>query len=312
MQSVQGTIHVYSGPSGPKLTCFEFGQEPLDQVVLFVAGLTDGYMSVPYLDTLSNSLKNLGWGLVQAHIRSSYFGYGVGSLDKDIDDLSKCVSFLRTKSHKRKVVLMGHSTGSQNVVHYLLSNYTSGTTAIDAGIAQAPVSDREGMLPSNDKEREKWERWLSKSSELIKNGNSRELMEREAGDATGGAPITAYRFNSLIGIGGDDDYFSSDLPAEKIDATWAGIAAKNIPILILEGEKDEYVPTTIDKVQLISSWRNSFTKWFKEENQNVIGKFVIVKGANHKVDGKEAQTELVNYVVDFLMKNFKPKTANSL
>jgi alpha-beta hydrolase superfamily lysophospholipase len=53
-------------------------------------------------------------------MRSSYLGYGTGSLQRDFEDISACVSYLLANG-KRLVVLMGHSTGSQNSIHYLLN-----------------------------------------------------------------------------------------------------------------------------------------------------------------------------------------------
>lgn len=91
--SVQGTLHTYS----PGLTCFEFGSSNDDdkasreKVVLFVGGLTDGYLSTPYLPALAKSLEEQGWALVQVHLSSSYLGYGTGSLDTDVDELHKWV-----------------------------------------------------------------------------------------------------------------------------------------------------------------------------------------------------------------------------
>lgn len=53
-------------------------------------------------------------------MRSSYMGYGTGSLRRDFEDISACISYLVTNG-KRLVVLMGHSTGSQNSIHYVLN-----------------------------------------------------------------------------------------------------------------------------------------------------------------------------------------------
>jgi pimeloyl-ACP methyl ester carboxylesterase len=53
-------------------------------------------------------------------MRSSYMGFGTGSLRRDFEDISACISYL-LKNGKHLVVLMGHSTGSQNSVHYVLN-----------------------------------------------------------------------------------------------------------------------------------------------------------------------------------------------
>lgn len=53
-------------------------------------------------------------------MRSSYMGYGTGSLRRDFEDISACISYLLTNG-KHLVILMGHSTGSQNSIHYVLN-----------------------------------------------------------------------------------------------------------------------------------------------------------------------------------------------
>src|SRR5579862_9916082 len=82
--------------------------------------IQQGYMGTPYLELLSSELEKSGWSLCQLHMRSSYLGFGTGSLDRDSEDISNCISYLY-KSGKSHVVLMGHSTGSQNSIHYILN-----------------------------------------------------------------------------------------------------------------------------------------------------------------------------------------------
>lgn len=44
----------------------------------------------------------------------------MGSLKRDAKELREAVGFVREKLQAQKVVLMGHSTGSQDVMQYLL------------------------------------------------------------------------------------------------------------------------------------------------------------------------------------------------
>jgi len=83
-----------------------------------------GYMGTPYIEKLSTELENRNWSLCQLHMRSSYLGFGTGSLNRDFEDISECISYLHAagKSH---VVLMGHSTGSQNTIHYVLNRLSN-------------------------------------------------------------------------------------------------------------------------------------------------------------------------------------------
>ena len=77
-------------------------------------------MGTPYIHSLSSQLEYINWSLCQLHMRSSYMGYGTGSLQRDFDDISACISYLLANG-KRHIVLMGHSTGCQNSIHYILN-----------------------------------------------------------------------------------------------------------------------------------------------------------------------------------------------
>lgn len=89
----------------------------------------------------------------------------------------------------KKIVIMGHSTGSQDVIHYLLNR-----TGVDGGIMQAPVSDRE-HFPTDDQGG--WLNGLPKATELVNAGRGGELLDEEF-TKTAGVRFTAYRLWSLL------------------------------------------------------------------------------------------------------------------
>lgn len=84
-------------------------------------------MGTPYIEMLSNELQKLHWSLCQLHMRSSYLGFGTGSLGRDFEDMSACVSYLQNRGKKR-IVLMGHSTGAQNSIYYALHQLSNKDT----------------------------------------------------------------------------------------------------------------------------------------------------------------------------------------
>lgn len=86
---------------------------------------------------------------------------------------------------------MGHSTGSQDVLHYLISN--GEREGVEAAICQAPVSDREAIDDTIKS-------YIPLARKMIDEGRQEEAMPREACKwfAT---PITAYRFFSLFAEG---------------------------------------------------------------------------------------------------------------
>lgn len=124
---------------------------------------------------------------MQFHWSSAYTGFGTSSLDVDVDEISLLVQHLRP-SHK-KIVIMGHSTGSQDVIHYLLNK-----TGVDGGILQAPVSDREHFTVED---KAGWLKGLPKATELVKAGRGSQLLDDEF-NKSAGLRFTAYRLWSLL------------------------------------------------------------------------------------------------------------------
>jgi hypothetical protein len=70
------------------------GGDVEDRAVVFVAGLTDGFMATPYLAQLQARLASGGWSLVQTLLSSSYAGYGHSSLRQDVQELDALVQHL--------------------------------------------------------------------------------------------------------------------------------------------------------------------------------------------------------------------------
>jgi pimeloyl-ACP methyl ester carboxylesterase len=128
---------------------------------------------------------------VQLHWTSAYTAFGQTSLDTDVADLAALVAHLRSTT--RTVVIMGHSTGSQDVLHYL----TRSRTPVEGGIMQAPVSDREHFAVAADAESAAWRAALPRAQAMIESGRGEDMVPAEGL----GLRITAYRLNSLMDIG---------------------------------------------------------------------------------------------------------------
>lgn len=115
---VNGTLHVYDPAN--RLVYFE--QPPSASSsssrcnsVIFVGGLGDGLAAVPFLQPLAQALHARTWSLIQVLMRSSYSGWGMGSVDQDAEDLHNLETYLRrrdVKSDEARLVLLGHSTGA--------------------------------------------------------------------------------------------------------------------------------------------------------------------------------------------------------
>jgi len=153
--------------------------------VIFIGGLTDGLLATDYLEPLSIALEVEKWSLVQPLLSSSYSGYGISSLEQDALELDQLISYLINKENSEGVILLGHSTGCQDIVHYMRTNFAC-SKAVSGVILQAPVSDREyrATLPETAE-------MIDLAAKMISEGRGMDLMPREANPD---APITAYRY----------------------------------------------------------------------------------------------------------------------
>ena len=163
-----------------------------DCVVVFVGGLTDGFLCAPYVaqlpalvaaacrpmavpDAARGRARRPRASFVQALLSSSYTGYGHSSIAQDAAELDALLAALDARvaaklgrgtnrsghedddddgggrererssgSSGLRFVLVGHSTGCQDVVA-LLARGGPRARRVVACVLQAPVSDREYM-----------------------------------------------------------------------------------------------------------------------------------------------------------------------
>lgn len=251
-----GTLHRYTKrlvalehPSpGPYLPAF---------LILWVGGLGDGLLTVSYPRKLAAKLPEK-WGLVEVMLSSSYNGFGTSSLARDAKELGSCVEYFRNLPHAgavRKIVLMGHSTGSQDCVEYVVGKGAEGRPKVDGVILQGSVSDREALVESLPKD--VYEKIVKISDEYVREGRGDDVIPASLGvKVYGRTPVTAYRWKSFLSADGpgvgDDDYFSSDLPEEKLRETFGAFG--ETPLCILFSGDDEHCPKHVDKQALVDKW----------------------------------------------------------
>ncbi|ESW96626.1 hypothetical protein KL918_000582 [Ogataea parapolymorpha] len=293
---VEGFVHEYA----PRLTAFEFKNKEVQskKVVLFIGGLTDGLLTVPYLPDLSAGLDKIGWTLVQIHFTSSYMGWGTGSLERDAYEISLLVEYLRSErgGSREKVVLMGHSTGCQDTIQYL-AKYGPKEPAkqVEGGILQAAVSDREAIFHELQKQGKGWEE-LEELNALARNyvseGREYELLPKKYSDLFLGAPINAYRWLSLATKLGDDDFFSSDLTLRDNKKTFGMVTR---PIMVLNSEKDQFYPDYVDKQALMNQWKLATPDKFWSPHSG------LIPGALHNI-GPGSAPGAVAWTVDRVCK----------
>lgn len=211
--------------------------------IVFVAGLTDTFGTVPYLERLANGVAALDCSVVQLQLSSSLGGWGYCSLEGDAQEISKAISYLRQSQGKDKIILMGHSTGCQDTMAYLScpggSKARGEDAVVDGAILQAPVADRESWEHDDSggpEDRKEAKERLEMATKLVDEGKGYQILPRtvkpqpKPNESTGeqvgnvGAaddpPMTAYRFWSLFSKGGDDDCFATDLGSDTIRDIW--------------------------------------------------------------------------------------------
>lgn len=288
MALAAGLIHEYA----PRKIAFEFGPGGSKRTLVFVGGLMDGLLTVPYLGMLAAKLEAIGWSLVQIQFASSHIGWGTGSLERDSSEIAELVAYLRSPAggDRETVGIMGHSTGCQNTVHYLAKYNAPPEASLDFGILQAPVSDRvsgQGQMTQDE-----YEGSVAYAKALIDNGSPNELMPSKYSKHFFSVPTSAYRWYSLMAVRGDDDFFSPDLNQDDFKLTFGAI---DKPLLALYSGADEYVPQWLDKQELMNRWAAS------SPTLSPLSK--IIPGGKHnlgKGSAEGAADEATSVVVEFL------------
>jgi pimeloyl-ACP methyl ester carboxylesterase len=298
-----GTVHKYS----KKLVAFEHSSaspsnaNDAPNTLLWIGGLGDGLLTVAYPTTIASSLPS-NWVLAEVVLRSSYNGWATGRLSRDAREIGECVTYFRNLRPGKKVVLMGHSTGCQDIMEYLVGPDAKNQPPIDGAILQGGVSDREAWehMTKTDEEKRSFQEIVDKAKEMIDNGDERAILPVKGNMVAQelGAPITAYRTYSLLFKGGDDDYFSSDLSDEHFQSTFGKIPHTS-RLCFLLGSEDPYVPTKINKSDLLQRWTRIIRQGGGAVDDVNGG---VVEGAHHNLNGdpEEVVKDLVKRVVGFV------------
>lgn len=211
-------------PDSKKLThVYEYGDssssehKPSENALVFIGGLGDGPHGVPYIRHIASSLSttSLGCTVFEVRLSSAFSGWGISSLAKDVDEIAAVVRYLKTRLYKRRVVLMGHSTGCQDCVAYLhrlnsiqkrkrnrdeegevKEEKEDEFPEVDAVILQGPVSDRQAI--GMDMSEEDMEEAINLARRMIREGKEYEYMPKDKLPVDmRNTPVTAYRWNSL-------------------------------------------------------------------------------------------------------------------
>jgi pimeloyl-ACP methyl ester carboxylesterase len=208
--------------------------------VIYVGGLTDGLLACPYVLALGEACNQESWGFVQPLLSSSYIGYGTGSLDRDASELEVLVNFLVEQRGATAVALIGHSTGCQDAVHLMRIADARVRSLVRLVMLQAPVSDRQGGGSEWEAGAAERAQLLQQAEALIAAGKGDDILTKHHGFV----PITASRYASLMGRGGLDDMFSSDLSDAELCDRLGHL--HGVRTIFVHSLADEYVDPKMD------------------------------------------------------------------
>ncbi|KAK4456067.1 hypothetical protein QBC34DRAFT_453813 [Podospora aff. communis PSN243] len=292
-------VHQYPSSAKPDRprSAFEYRPSPSEtttttrpqNALVFIPGLGDSPFDVPYIQTIASKLTSSSYSAFEINLYSSGSAFGYGSIAQDVRDIADLVRYLKG-SGRKKVVLMGHSTGCQDCMGYAKAVAAGKVPGVEGYVLQGPVSDREaiGLSCVGEGVRES----LGVAERMVREGRGEEVMER---DVLPGewreSPVSAYRWASLAGVGGDDDCFSSDLGNEKLKGIWGNVQS---PVLIVPSGADEFVPAEVDVPGMVERWRGFCRP------RIMSGLSGLIPGANHRVDDATAKEWLADRVSRFL------------
>ncbi len=265
--------------------------------LIFLGGLFDGLLTVPFVAPIVSALPS-SWSLIEPTLSSAYRQWGFSSLGENVAEIARIVEYFRKLRPQGKVVLLGHSTGSQQVLHYLLS--ATGLPPIDGGILQSSASDREAILMFLSQS--EYDSTCKMAQSYVDEGRGEDVLPFGAtkGIFTS-APVSARRWLSLASPGplhnGEDDCFSSDLDDERLAKTFGKVGKGGMRLMFLFGGEDQYVPDTVDREKLVERWHHQV----KQGGGIIDQGSGIVEEASHTLEeGGEGLEDLVARVLGFL------------
>ncbi len=161
--------------------------------IVNIGGMGDGLLALPWTNALVNKCSSYELKhkskvtVVQPLLSSSNGQWGVHSLSEDSEELSSL--FIKLQSIcPRKIILIGHSTGCQNILNFTQSHLENTSQyGIAAAILQSPIPDRMYLATAYP---DKWHEMAS----WAQSHQDDEIYP----SMVCGVPISAYRLRSLL------------------------------------------------------------------------------------------------------------------
>jgi len=175
-------------------------------------------------------LNNRGHGVV-ARGGKRLAGAAFERFGQSVEDIRAMVTFARARGYRR-VILAGHSTGANKVLHYAARARDRRVSGI---ILLGPVSD---VAAEAKRVGARELRRRVAAAEKIARRNPQALVPREWGY------WSAQRYISLYRPGGNEDVF----PYYRPNARWPALRSVRLPIAAIVGSRDEFLDRPAQEV----------------------------------------------------------------
>jgi gamma-glutamyltranspeptidase/glutathione hydrolase len=283
-QSLTGEMFVYHKNQVCIAKRPEHKGEAVLGVVVFVPGLTDGLLGCGYVSSLATMVTEEHFVFVQPTLSSSWNGYGTSTITQDVLELDQLL--LSSRLSSLPVVLIGHSTGCQDAVHYMKHGRCK--QRVCSIVLQAPVSDREAMLLEATASGgvQVLQDAIAFAAEAVGAGNGTLLMPRDA-PGTYGVPMTAERYLSLSGRMTAEDLFSSDLTDDELRIQNGHVLECGVDACCVLSGRDQYVPPVL---------LEKYDDFGQRLSTAMGGEYHVIKQADHGLQDPINQSEFVNIV----------------
>ncbi len=300
---------------------------PPKHVLLFIGGLYDNFLQPSYVSDLAALLPlhtSQTWRVMHVQLSTHGRGWGILDIDRDIEEVGVAVNYIRStllKSETTDIILMGHSTGCQDIMRYLtapnpMDDKKPPRPVVQGAILQAPVSDRDGALhaisegPSVRKAYDAAMKIVEQTPEPDRRDTV--LPINLTKPVFGPAPISVARWLSLVSPDSPsnpsiEDFFSNDLSDKTLAGTFGSIGRSRLlhrstgdgprdtqSILILMSDSDEHVRPQVDQKRLLQRWKAVM----REDTGCVIhGDSAVILNAMHDVGGDDWPSQEARLVV---------------
>ncbi|EDR26881.1 hypothetical protein, conserved [Entamoeba dispar SAW760] len=231
-----------------------------NKIILCIGGLTNNLFNHQLFNLLADHLHN-EYQVVIAQLRSSGYGFGVCTIDDDVDDIEQIIQQIIRGQEVHEIFIIGHSTGCQDIMR-MYEKQVHLKYPIKKCVLQAPVSDRDSVRNDLEVIREKkrlLKKYQMKEEDLSQSTTNDEKIELCQYKYCSIVPLLERRFISLFMRKGNEDFFSEDMKKTEIIERYRNVS---LPSLFVFSMKDQYIP--LDNTQY-----NLLINKIKELNSNI-------------------------------------------